>query len=186
MTFTFSIPTQSESLAVEFDPGETVIFVGANGGGKTRLTVHIEDELKDAAHRVSAHRALMMNPEVQKISERQALSGLRFGYTGSASNEATVQHRHGHRWGSKNAIRLLNDFDYIIQALFADQSNTSLKAYHRHKPGADQSEDSFEITKFINLSKSGTDFFLIVNFTSPGITSQFQPVALEKPTLHPR
>ncbi|WP_223877733.1 AAA family ATPase [Histidinibacterium aquaticum] len=151
MTFNISIPTQGEALSVEFDPGETVIFVGANGGGKTRLTVYIEDSLKDAAHRVSAHRALLMNPEVQKISERQALSGLRFGYTGSASRDADVRNRRGNRWGDKSATHLLNDFDYLVQALFADQSNTSLKAYHRHKPGADHNEDSFEITKFDKL-----------------------------------
>lgn len=151
MTFNISIPTQGEALSVEFDPGETVIFVGANGGGKTRLTVHIEDNLKDAAHRVSAHRALLMNPEVQKISERQALSGLRFGYTGNARRDADVSNRRGNRWGDKSATHLLNDFDYLIQALFADQSNTSLKAYHRHKPGADHNEDSFEITKFDKL-----------------------------------
>lgn len=151
MTFNFTIPTPGEALAVEFEPGETVIFVGANGGGKTRLTVHIENNLSDAAHRVSAHRALSMNPEVQKISERQALSGLRYGYAGNASREVNVQFRRGHRWGDKSATHLLNDFDYLIQALFADQSNTSLKAYHRHKPGADRSEDSFEITKFDKL-----------------------------------
>ncbi|MFO6463976.1 AAA family ATPase [Jannaschia sp. KMU-145] len=153
MTFNFSIPTPSESLAVEIDPGQTVIFVGANGGGKTRLAVHIENNLNDAAHRVSAHRALSMNPEVQKISERQALSGLRFGDTGNARRDADVRNRRLRRWGNKSATHLLNDFDYLIQALFADQSNTSLKAYRRHKPGADHSEDSFEITKFDKLLK---------------------------------
>ncbi|MCP1169376.1 AAA family ATPase [Limimaricola litoreus] len=151
MTFNFTIPTPGEALAVEFDPGETVIFVGANGGGKTRLTVHIENSLGESAHRVSAHRALSMNPEVQKISERQALSGLRYGYPGDASRNAGLNHRNGNRWGNKHATHLLNDFDYLIQALFADQSNTSLKAYHRHKPGADHSEDNFEITKFDKL-----------------------------------
>ena len=43
--------------------GSALIFVGANGGGKTRLAVLIEERLGASAHRISAHRALNMNPE---------------------------------------------------------------------------------------------------------------------------
>lgn len=61
------------------EPGSSVVFVGANGGGKSRLAVQIESALDLNAHRISAHRALSLNPDVPKISERAALSGLRTG-----------------------------------------------------------------------------------------------------------
>ncbi len=78
-----------------------------------------------------------------------ALMGLR---TGNANENAKINHREGHRWGSKGAVQLLNDFDYLIQALFADQSNTSLKAYNQYKPGSSEEKLEFKITKFDKLA----------------------------------
>lgn len=113
-----------------------MFFVGANGGGKTRLAVHIEGVKDLSTHRISAHRALALNPAVPKISERVALLGLR---TGHANEAAHVGHRIGSRWQGNMAVSLLNDFDYVVQALFADQANKSLETHKRvraldHRP----------------------------------------------------
>ena len=150
VTFSFSIPTKKKVLNVEISSGGSAIFVGANGGGKTRLAVHIEQQLQLRAHRISAHRALTLNPDVPKIGENKALMGLR---TGSTSESSGVHFREGHRWGSHSAVNLLNDFDYLIQALFADQSNTSLVTYKHYKPGRKKSKKKFELTIFDKLNK---------------------------------
>ena len=76
LNFQFSIPTDQEKADFELAPGNSLIFVGANGGGKTRLAVQIEEALRLRAHRISAHRALTLNPDVAKISEKKALMGL--------------------------------------------------------------------------------------------------------------
>ena len=131
MTFNFSIPTTAEEFNIAVDPGTSVVIVGANGGGKTRLAVHIEDVLQQSAHRISAHRALALNPSVAKISERMALSGLRTGYT----QDENIAHRQGQRWQGKMAVSLLNDFDFLVQALFADQANKSLETHQRVRAG---------------------------------------------------
>lgn len=112
--------------------GSSVVIVGANGTGKTRLATHIEKALNLNAHRISAHRALSLNPSVPKISENKALLGLR---TGNANENAQVQHREGHRWGSKGSVHLLNDFDFLVQALFAEQSNKSLETHKKVRSG---------------------------------------------------
>ena len=72
MPFDFSIPGPQGATDVSVEPGASVIFVGANGGGKTRLAVNIERSLAGRAHRISAHRALSLNPTVPKISEKQS------------------------------------------------------------------------------------------------------------------
>lgn len=131
MTFKFSIPTDSTELNITVNPGSSIVIVGANGGGKTRLAVHIENVLQLNAHRISAHRALALNPSVAKISERQALSGLRTGYVESEN----INHRSGSRWNGKMAIQLLNDYDFLVQALFADQSNKSLETHKKVRAG---------------------------------------------------
>ncbi len=142
MAFTFNIPNSDGALEVAVEPGTSAIFVGANGGGKTRLSVHIENSLQDTAHRISAHRALSLNPAVAKISERDARTGLRFG---SQGDHMGVRQRAGSRWQSKGATSLLNDFDFLVQVLFAEQSNVSLVTHQRNRSG---NNDLAEPTKF--------------------------------------
>jgi hypothetical protein len=110
MPFKFSVPTPSGQMSFDVEPGTSLLFVGANGGGKTRLAVQIEEALGEKAHRISAHRALTLNPTVAKISERHALLGLRVGV---ASEGVGIAHRPGSRWQQKAAISLLNDYDYL-------------------------------------------------------------------------
>jgi MoxR-like ATPase len=64
MTFEISIPTTSGEKLIQVKQGSSIVFVGANGTGKTRLATHIENLLDLNAHRVSAHRALELNPLV--------------------------------------------------------------------------------------------------------------------------
>ena len=59
--------------------GTSVFFVGANGSGKTRLAVIIEQSAGDQSHRISGHRSLELDPQIAKISEESATLGLRFG-----------------------------------------------------------------------------------------------------------
>lgn len=147
MKFEFSIPTNAGPLVVDIKQGGAAVFVGANGGGKTRLSVLIEDNFAFGAHRISAHRSLNLNPSVAKISEASALAGLRTGY---ADPKYGVEHRLGGRWQSSKAVALLNDFDYLIQALFANQSNRSLITHKQVRSGDFQEAVP---TKFEELSR---------------------------------
>ena len=135
MPFNFQIPTPNGMMAISVEPGSSVVFVGANGGGKTRLSVHIENTLQLDAHRISAHRALNLNPSVPKISERDAIRGLRTGFN---HESASIQQRPGSRWQGKQAVSLLNDFDFVVQVMFAEQANTSLATHKNVRAGGNQ------------------------------------------------
>lgn len=135
MAYKISIPGQDSSVEIVIDVGSSVLFVGANGAGKTRLAVHIEEGLGERAHRIAAHRALSLNPDLPKISETLALNGLRLG---SASAEAKIHHRNHGRWKDKHATQLLNDYDFVMQALIAEQTNSAL-AWQRRARGGDNS-----------------------------------------------
>ena len=150
----FSIPTESGPREIEIDAGSTMTFCGANGSGKTRLAVHIERELGLVAHRISAHRALSLNPHVAKISEKEALSGLRTGAQDSRAQRDPAGFRHTYRWQRQEAVQLLNDFDYLVQALFADQARTALQSHRRLRAG---SSEGAEPTKFERLSEIWED-----------------------------
>lgn len=133
MSFTFQIPAEQGPITVILEPGAGAVFVGANGAGKTRLAVEIEKSLGANAHRIGAHRALALNPEVPKISEEAALRGLRFGNIGDIYQ---LEHRENARWKKKAAIHLLNDFDFLLQALFAEQGNRALKTHTAARAGS--------------------------------------------------
>src|SRR5450830_633297 len=136
MPFDFSIPTNGEPFAITVEQGASAVFVGANGSGKTRLAIYIENTGGESAHRISAHRALVLNPGVPKIKESNALKGLRFGH---ADDAVGLHHRDGHRWSQKGAKALLNDFDFLLQALFAEQSRTALDTHTKLRAGLEHS-----------------------------------------------
>lgn len=145
----FSVPTEDKPLQIPIARGTTTTFCGANGSGKTRLAVYIEEQLGLVAHRISAHRALSLNPRVPKISETEALSGLRTGYHEGHLSDNQSQYRQGRRWHRQEATWLLNDYDYLVQALFAEQANTALESHNRLRAGRN---GTAEPTKFEQLS----------------------------------
>lgn len=126
---------QGAPVEVALEAGSSTFFVGANGSGKTRLAAQAERHLGMRAHRVSAHRSLNLNPTVPKISEQRALSGLRLGYVESREDHGH-EHRLGNRWQSKAETFLLNDYDYLVQALFAEQSNVALQTHNAAHSGS--------------------------------------------------
>ena len=148
MTFSFSVPTPSGPMDFQVEAGTSLLFVGANGGGKTRLAVKIENDLGERAHRISGHRALTLNPSVAKISERMALLGLR---TGHPHEGAQLHHRIGQRWQSNAAVSMLNDYDHLVQALFADQANTSLETHKNSRAGTGQPAIATKFEKLIKI-----------------------------------
>lgn len=132
MPFILSIPTTDGHVSLTLENGTSAILVGANGAGKSRLAVFLEDAGGEEVHRISAHRALELKTDVAKIRESHALNGLRFGHAGEGIN---LQYRTGYRWGSKAASKLLNDFDFLLQSLFAEQSRTALTTHQNSRAG---------------------------------------------------
>lgn len=59
-----------------------------------------------------------------------------------------TDYRTGNRWQSKAETFLLNDFDFLVQALFADQSNIALQTHNAAHAGA---LDKPELTRFQQL-----------------------------------
>ncbi len=149
MTFTLIVPNLSKApQEIELKLGSSTFFVGANGSGKTRLAAFAEDRLGAKAHRIAAHRSLSLNALVTKTSEKQARAGLRFGHD-SYRDEGDVRNRSSTRWSGKAATILLNDFDFLLQALFANQTNVALET---HKAATEGSLGSVQSTHFHKLA----------------------------------
>lgn len=120
-----NIPRKDNSnLELTLKAGKTTIIIGANGSGKTRLAVYLEEQLGEKAHRIAAHRALNLNPNVNKISESKAKKYLTYG---SEWDGISISARESRRWDNKAPTILLDDFDYLLQYLFAQQNNLAVE-----------------------------------------------------------
>lgn len=129
----------SEPEELCFYAGKTTIIVGANGTGKTRLAAYVEKQLGEKAHRIAAHRALTLNPNVPKIPEEHAniklkiLGGVDIG--NSDYSRINYHQRDAYRWRGKSATHLLYDFDALLQYLFAQHSNLSVEEHDKRLQG---------------------------------------------------
>ena len=120
-----NIPKKDNSnLELTLETGKTTIIIGANGSGKTRLAVYLEEQLGEKAHRIAAHRALNLNPNVDKIPETKARQYLTYG---NSWDGISIYYRTSRRWNNKATTSLLNDFDCLLQYLFAQQANLAVE-----------------------------------------------------------
>ena len=128
-----NIPGKDNSnLELTLETGKTTIIIGANGSGKTRLAVYLEEQLGEQAHRIAAHRALNLNPGVNKISESKAKKHLIYG---AEWDGISISYRASRRWDNKAPTSLLNDFDYLLQYLFAQQNNLAVENNQKFNRG---------------------------------------------------
>ena len=117
------VPTYAEPQTLAFTSGSSIVFIGANGAGKTRLGVFIDKSLTSKnieVHRIAAQRSLVLNPNVVPPSREVAEHKLRFG------SDLKYRNKDVSRWGQNPEIAPLNDFDLVLAALYADNNDVSV------------------------------------------------------------
>ena len=111
-----------EKIDLEF--GKTVVLLGANGSGKTRFSVKIE-ELNDPAfrsnqlekshiHRLSAQKSLTISTSIPIYDHDSSERNL---FLGNSENYAS---KNSYRFHSNPATNLLNDYQQVLSLLFSD------------------------------------------------------------------
>jgi hypothetical protein len=140
----FNVPTSSGPVTLTVEAGGSLILLGANGAGKTRLGVKIENDVgsKAEVHRIGAHRALVFNTKVQPPSYDVAERRLLYGH-----DKGEHQHRIGSRWHSQPATALLSDFEHLVAALYADENRTSVLHRQAHLANPDAKPPSTRLDR---------------------------------------
>jgi hypothetical protein len=120
-------PNISGLSKVEFST--SILVVGANGAGKTRLGTWIEfgSPDRDKVHRISAQKSLTMPDSTTPKSIDLATSELWTGYELAIAQNNIQAYKQGHRWQNKPAISLLNDYHQLMVFLFSDYTEESAK-----------------------------------------------------------
>jgi hypothetical protein len=102
---------------------QSVLLVGANGSGKTRIGtwIEIQSPQKDKVHRISAQKSLSLPDSTTLQSIEQAEKDLLFGNPGwSYINKIN-------KWSNKPATELLNDYQKLMVYLFSDETEENAK-----------------------------------------------------------
>lgn len=127
MTFSIEFPNRTGVGGPEkIDSSGHVVLIGANGSGKTRLGIWIEQHYQNryTVHRISAHKALTIPEFAQLKNLEQAENDLIYGRSDQYAADNNKVHS---RWGGTPATHLLSDYDKLLSLLFAKSSERDRK-----------------------------------------------------------
>lgn len=121
-----------------FEYGKPVVVLGANGSGKTRFSVKIE-ELNDPSfknysqfvqshiHRLSAQKSLTISDSLQILDYETSKKNLFLGSTTSAFNKNVS------RFKSHPATVLLDDYKHVLSLVFAEAQGELQREHENNK-----------------------------------------------------
>jgi energy-coupling factor transporter ATP-binding protein EcfA2 len=123
-----SLPPNSVGLSI-VELSKSLLVVGANGAGKTRLGTWIEFSSPhcERVHRISAQKSLAMPDSTTPKSIDLATSELWTGHERAIELNNLVGYKQGSRWQGKPAISLLSDYNQLMVFLFSDHTEESTK-----------------------------------------------------------
>ncbi len=112
---------------VSFEGVRRFVLIGANGSGKTRLGVWLEqtNQNNTLVHRIGAQKALSIPECAPLMNAEQAEKNLFFG---RADQYASIQSKNLSRWADRPATLLLSDYEKVLSLLFARTAERD----HRH------------------------------------------------------
>jgi ABC-type lipoprotein export system ATPase subunit len=146
--YSFSVPKiDGTDLRFNVEGGRSLIFVGANGSGKTRLGAFIESCVPgESVQRIPAQKNLNLPDGLQLTSLERATKHLRFGNP----DHGIAATKFSYRWQQNPATATLSDFDALLQTLFAEhnvEASKHLRICHSN-PGVTP-----PITKLLRLTQ---------------------------------
>lgn len=127
--YKLTLPTKDKGN-IEIETSNSLLFVGANGAGKTRLGSWIEFNSPDAGrvHRISAQKSLTMPDTSTPTALDLAETDLLFGNPTHGR-----QNKQAYRWDGKPAVSFLSDFQKLMVYLFSDHTEESAKYLNASK-----------------------------------------------------
>lgn len=124
MAYTYWLPDETGNRVDYTTESNSVIIVGANGAGKSKLGAWIEQKNFESVHRVGAQRKLSFQENIPLKSYSEAEESVFYGkrVNGQALN-SIMKNRKSNRWHQNYTTVLIDDFDDVLSALLAINSN---------------------------------------------------------------
>ena len=127
---------------------QSIILLGANGAGKTRMSVWIDEnnpELK--VHRISAHKSLDMPEYVSPTELKKAEDRLLYGTTNDNRRWLEKDGKRHNRWGDNPETHMLNDYQPLMEFLMTENFEKSIEYREKHKEGNQEFDNETKLEK---------------------------------------
>lgn len=111
--FKYNLPDENNKPISLQTENNSIIIIGANGSGKSKLGAWMEEQDINNVHRISAQRSLNFNDYIELKSYEQAENLLFYG-----NIEKHPQKGYRWNWGKKTTT-LLNDYENVLSSLVA-------------------------------------------------------------------
>jgi len=148
--FEYKLPNKENKADIYKTNYNSLIIIGANGSGKSKLGAWIEQQDMENVHRISAQRSLNFSEFIHLKSYEQAENLL---FYGQESKELSK----GSRWnyGRNWTTQLLSDYENVLAALIAQKNNENDAFIKncREKEALNQQHSKVPITVVDTLQK---------------------------------
>lgn len=127
---------------------KSIVLIGANGAGKTRMSVWIDEHNTEInTHRISAQKSLglpeMVSPTEMSVAEDIFL----YGTTNDDREWLKNYGKKDSRWGSKPETYLLNDYQGLMEYLMTENYEKSIEYRENHKEGNSEFDNTTRLEK---------------------------------------
>lgn len=127
--YSYVLP-EDNGEAKTYTTGEnSIVIIGANGSGKSKLGAWMEQQDIEGVHRVGAQRSLNFSEHVRLKSFEESEQELFYG----KSDVRRWEKNKGARWGYGKGLTttLLNDYDAVLSTLVAKESNVTQAYFYQ-------------------------------------------------------
>lgn len=120
--FKYKLPSSDGEIKEYSTNSNSIIIIGANGSGKSKLGAWIEEEDPLEVHRIGAQRNLNFKENIPLSNYDYAKNRIFFG-TDSEYDIKNKDKRSRWDYGKAYTTKLLDDFDIVLAALIALYNN---------------------------------------------------------------
>ena len=124
MAYIYWLPDENGVKKNYTTDSNSVIIIGANGAGKSKLGAWIEQQDFKTVHRIASQRGLSFEKNIPLRNYDEAENLVLWGHSEYQDPNATKK---GNKWGwndhAKYTTKLINDFEYVLAALLAMATN---------------------------------------------------------------
>ena len=113
MSFTYWLPDETGKKVDFTTDVSSIIIIGANGSGKSKLGAWIEQQNYSQVHRIGAQRNLNFNENITLKSYSQAEA---FVFYGSDDKNWHAHKDQRWTWGKDYTTKLIDDFENVLAA----------------------------------------------------------------------
>ena len=127
---------------------KSVVLIGANGAGKTRMSIWIDENNPEInIHRISAQKSLNLPQMVSPTEIQMAEEELLYGTTNDNKYWLKQYGKKSSRWGNSPETYLLNDYDKLMRLLMTENYEKSIEYREKHKNGNEEFDNDTRLEK---------------------------------------